>query len=145
MSINPELGVYLYTQVNFFFDRGGYIVANHRILAEGYDLYKDGWWIVILDLIWLFLLLRLFVQELIELKFFQRLFHVCCLCSKESRTYAYWADLSEYFGDVWNVLDWSSIFVGFQILRNLWGLNDELVTLGRLFHPAIALPENTVA
>ncbi|CAD7947656.1 unnamed protein product [Amoebophrya sp. A25] len=128
-AYNPETKVYINAKLEFVFHRGGWIEKKLDIHAETSDLYEDGM-AIIYDIIWLILVGILMFVEVQQMKLVQGSMD---LMAMKAWNWAYWEYLREYWQDIWNLIDWLSVGLGFGFVFEIMALQSLLSDLVQMF------------
>lgn len=91
--VNAEVGLFIYVKINVEYRRAGSPLTRVDLRLLPTLVYPDVWHFIP-DLLWLMLTFALFQQEL-----------------KQVWGEMWEGRLMEYFGDVWNTIDWTSILL----------------------------------
>jgi len=121
---NAEFGLHTLVFVDFYFSRGGHIWKKIIPQSQFAD-WHDQWYYGFYDAIWLLCLFYIFVVEIIEIQALVR-------------TKGCFSLFTEYV-DIWNLIDWASVFGGLMIVIVFWAsisnrlvLNAHMIELGAL-------------
>mmetsp|Transcript_98654 Transcript_98654/g.180103 ORF Transcript_98654/g.180103 Transcript_98654/m.180103 type:complete len:733 (-) Transcript_98654:24-2222(-) len=102
VTFNGHIDVVTITYINFFFNRGGHIIKHLESMSLWLHPYHEAWYLYVIDSIWLLMVAKILVTELIDVKSY-----LCELGLIKG--------LMRYIG-FWNAIDWISVSSAVQLL-----------------------------
>lgn len=105
VTYNGHVDAITITFINFFFNRGGHIIKQMESMSlwlHPYGGEQVAWYLYVIDFIWLSMVLKILVNELIDVKSYLCELGLC-------------AGLMKYIG-FWNAIDWVSVTSAIQLM-----------------------------